>query len=725
VTRPLAAGAAVSTATAVLLVAMGLTGTGRADVVGTALVGTWAGLAALVVLAVPDRVVRLSRRWRLAGAAMTLPYGVGQLVLAVQKASQPDPLPYPVAGDLLSFLAAPGWVAVLLLVPRPAGPAGRLPRVLADAAAVASALALLFWLLAFAGRSADPAAVAAAVVTQLLELLLWAFVVQLAVVSAQRGTVLLALASTLIVAGDLLFSAAVLVGAEPPQWQQSALLAASFPLLAVALLTVGSPRARSEVVTEARASVVTVATVALCGAVAVGDVVVFQRPFDTVSAALLVLLLLACTTRELVLQRQRVRQVAALSEAAHHDPLTGLANRRALAAALADLSASTGPVGVVVLDLDGFKRVNDTLGHAAGDRLVVAVARALRRGRPDAVVARLGGDEFAVVLARPEREVLEAAGELAGLVRESAGTVPGVARARVSASIGVVVADAADLRDAADALAVVSRASAAMQEAKLRGRDRVVRHADVAGAAARQLAVHRELAHALESGRGLAARAQPVVSLVSGSECGQHVQVGLVAPGVGEVAPSEVLDVARRNGLDAALSHRALRDAVESRRGAWVHVEAHQLHDDAWLAGTAALLRGAGTAPGRLVLEVAGSVTPDDARAVEAMRALDALGAHLAVRGPGTAGGVLLPHLARLPVRAVVLGAPAGALLATREDLVVTGAVVGLAHGLGLRVLAEGVTTAAQRDALAGAGVDLGRGPLWAADRVPARVAAG
>jgi|GEM_PF-3186854 len=719
------AAAAVSAATVVLVAALGITGTGRADVVGTALVGVWASLAAVVVLAVPDRVVRAPRRWRVAGAAMTLPYGVGQLVLAVQKASQPDPLPYPVAGDLLSFLAAPGWVALLLLVPRPLGPAGRLPRVLADAAAVASALALLFWLLAFAGRSAAPAAVAAAVATQLVELLLWAFVVQLAVVTAQRGTVLLALASSLIVAGDLLFSAALLVGAEPPQWQQAALLAASFPLMAVALLTVRTPRPRSEVAVEARASVVTVGLLAACGAVAVADVVVFQRPFDAVSGILLVLLLLACTVRELVLQRQRVRQVAALSEAAHHDPLTGLANRRALAAALAGLSTTTGPVGVVVLDLDGFKRVNDTLGHATGDRLVVAVARALRRGHPDAVVARLGGDEFAVVLALPEREVLEAADHLAGLVRESAGSVPGVSHARVSASIGVVVADAADLRDAADALAVVSRASAAMQEAKRRGRDRVVRHDEVAGAVARQRAVLRELAPALESGRGLAARTQPVVSLVSGAERGQHVQLGLVSPEVGEVAPLEVLRVARRHSLDAALSRHALRVALEGGGDAWVRVEAHQLHDDGWLAGTAALLRERSAVSGRLVLEVAGGVVPDDARAVAAMRALDALGVHLAVRGPGTAGGVLLPHLARLPVRAVVLEAPAGSPAATREDLVVTRGLVGLAHGLGLRVLAEGVTTAEQRDALAGAGVDLGRGPLWAADRLPVGVAAG
>lgn len=723
--RTLVTGAAVSAATAALVAVLALTGTGRADVVGTALVGAWASLAALVVLAVPDRVVPLSRRWRLAGAALSLPYGVGQLVLAVQKAAEPGPLPFPVAGDLLSFAAAPGWAAVLLLVPRPSGPAGRLPRVLADAAAVASAVALLFWLLAFAGRSADPATVAGAVATQLVELLLWAFVVQLAVISAQRGVVVMAFAATLIISGDLAYSAAVLVGAAPPLWQQSALLAASWPLMAVALLAVRAPRPRPEVVVEARASLVTVAILALCGAAAVIDVVVFQRPFDTVGGVLLVLLLLACTVRELVLQRQRVRQVAALSEAAHHDPLTGLANRRALAAALAELSGSTGPVGVVVLDLDGFKRVNDTLGHATGDRLVVAVAGALRRGHPDAVVARLGGDEFAVVLARPEREVLEAAHHLAALVRESAGTVPGVAHARVSASIGVVVADAAALRDAADALAVVSRASAAMQEAKLRGRDRVVRHEDVAGAAARQRAVLEALAPALETGRGLVARVQPVVSLASGAERGQHVQLGLVAPEVGEAAPREVLRVARRHSLDAALSHRALRTALEGDGDAWVRVEAHQLHDDAWLASTAALLRERATAPGRLVLELAGAVTPDDARAVAAVRALDALGAHVAVRGPGTRGGVLLPDLPRLPVRAVVLGAPAGALTASREDLVVARGVVGLAHGLGMRVLAEGVATAEQRDALAAAGVDLARGPLWAADRVPEPAAAG
>ncbi|TXR55333.1 bifunctional diguanylate cyclase/phosphodiesterase [Quadrisphaera setariae] len=705
----------VSAASLVVVAALGVTGTGRADVVGIALTGLWASLAAVAVLLAP-RSAGLSRRWRTCGLWLALPYGVGQLVLAVEKASVSGVLAFPAAGDLISFLAAPGWFAVLLLVPRPAGPAGRLPRVLADVGVVAVAVGLLFWRIAFTDVHADTATVAASVAVQLLELVILALVVQLVVVTRDRGAALLALAVAMIVTGDLAYSAAVLQDVTLPTWLQGALLSSAWPLVAAALFAVRRPRPRPEVSTEAAASVATVAALALCGGAAVLEVVLRGRGVDATSAVLLVLLLLACTARELVLQRQRVRQVAALSAAADLDPLTGLFNRRALAAALADLASSSGPIGVVVVDLDGFKRVNDVLGHATGDQLVVAVARALRRASPGAVTARLGGDEFALVLPAAEPVVLAAADRLADLVRDCAQEVPGVAGVRVSASVGVVMGERADLRETVDALAVVSRASAAMQEAKRRGRDRVVRHDEVAGRAAREREVVGLLGPALATGRGLVAREQPALDIASGRVVGHRVLLGL-AP---DVPPHEVLDVARRRSWDAPLARRSLQRAVDVLAAtpggsAWLHLEAHQLHDDAWPTRIEAALREAAAPCRDLVVEVAGRIAEDDARAVRALDRLSAVGVRVAVAAPHAGGGTSLPQLPSLPVDVFVLPPATVAAAQAPSGLVVARALVDAAHGLGLQVLADGVDEPAQLDRLAALGVDLARGALWPA----------
>ncbi|MGQ7297447.1 diguanylate cyclase [Quadrisphaera sp. KR29] len=681
----LRAAVAASFLSAALVAALGASGAARADVVGVALTGAWALLAGLGVLLAPHRLVPLPRRWRLGGFLLGAPYGVGQLVLAAERATSAEPLPFPSTGDLISFVAAPGWFVVLLLVPRPAVPAGRLPRVLADAGVVAAAVALLFWRVAFTDVQPevreDVATVAASVATQLLELLILALVVQLAVVGRQRAVVLLAVAVGLIVCGDLAFSAAVLHGTTQPLWEQQVLLAGAWPLVAGALLGVRPPRQRPDVVVEATSSTHTTTALALCAAGAAAEVGLRGRGLDAVTAVLALVLIVAWTARELVLQRQRVAQVAALRAAADLDPLTGLANRRALAAALAELGAGSGQVGVVVIDLDGFKRVNDTLGHSTGDALVVAVAAAMRRVREDAVAARLGGDEFALVVPAPAAEVTASAHRLAELVRESAREVPGVARVRVSASVGVTVVEAAELREAADALAVVARASAAMQEAKRRGRDRVVEHAEVAGAATRRRLVRAALEDALRTGEGLLVRRTPLVG-ADGAAAGHLLQLGLALP-EGPAAPHELDDVARRDGLEGPLARHALQLALSRAaagaapdRGArsWVRLGAHLLHDDAWPSLVAAELAARGTPAGALVLLLEGRVRPDDAGVLAAARALAGAGVALAVSSRGQ--GAALEQLVLLPLSALLVDASAPP--AVRAALEAAGGELGL-----------------------------------------------
>ena len=431
-----------------------------------------------------------------------------------------------------------------------------------------------------------------------------------------------------------------------------------------------------------------------------------------------------------------------LRTAAFTDPLTGLANRARFTATLA---ASGGGASVVLLDLDGFKTVNDTLGHPAGDRVLVEVARRLRVVcRDDDLVARLGGDEFVVLLARPHRapgaeasaealsrrlvEVLAEPFEVGGHV-VALGASVGLAHAEELAG-GEAAGDAL-LRDADVAMYAAKAAGkgrARVFEPELR--EGVVERADLA----------QDLRLALARDE-LFLRWHPITEVRSGRVVGLEALVRWQHPQRGELLPGAFLPLAEEIGLMVPIGERVLAQACSALRG-WqqlpgherlsgsVNISATQLHAPGLVDGVRTMLLRTGIAPATLVLEVPEAVLLRDGEpAVAVLQRLHELGVRLAVDDFG-AGYASLSYPGRLPVDVVKLDRPLIAHADTDADApAMLGVVVAWARRLGLPVLVKGVETAGQWAALRRLGCRLAQGFLIAeplrTGQVPALLAVG
>ena len=409
-------------------------------------------------------------------------------------------------------------------------------------------------------------------------------------------------------------------------------------------------------------------------------------------------------------------QTRELTWRAMHDPLTRLPNRTLFAERL--LAATTaGPVAVVFVDLDRFKLVNDTLGHAFGDRLLQAVSGRLHTAvTSPSTVARFGGDEFTVLVPGvddPEvalgvaRSVLAA---IAGPYRIGDQTVS------IGASAGVALGPAG----IADPSALVRDSDSALHHAKLRGRGRVELFDEALFAAASaRVAVERDLREGLSGGL-LHVAFQPVVRLSDGAVVGAEALARLSRPDGSAVSPADFIPVAEETGLidalfDAVIAE-ACRVAVDCERAGhpitvWVNLSPVQLGDPDLVARIGRALSFSHARPEHLGLEVTEqAILPDLDQATDRLSALAAAGLHLAVDDFGT-GHSSLGYLQRLPVDTVKLDrsfvAPAAG--DDRSRAIVT-AVVELAAALGLRCVAEGVETASQLSAVAATGCDLAQG---------------
>nr|WP_240895145.1 EAL domain-containing protein [Kineococcus siccus] len=422
---------------------------------------------------------------------------------------------------------------------------------------------------------------------------------------------------------------------------------------------------------------------------------------------------------------------AALTHQALHDPLTGLANRALfsdrLQHALAAATRSGERVGVLYLDLDGFKAVNDAAGHAAGDELLRCVAGRLTDClRPGDTLGRLGGDEFAVVcpgvdppagLLRVAERILEA---LAAPIELAAGTFG------VGASIGAGVAELEPGDDpAAAAAGVVAAADEAMYSAKRAGGHRVHSTDEVAPglpSAAGQLLP--ELTRALAEGE-LVLHGQPVLDLGTGLPVAVETLVRWQHPVRGLLSPAAFLGVAETGPLVLALGRRVLDESCRLA-AAWsaalgsaapdVHVnvsgrqlESGTLHDDV----VAALARH-GVAGDRLVLELTETHMP---RVTQSLRAdlerLRELGIRIAIDDVGT-GYSSLTRLTELPVDVlkIDLAFVAGLGVDPSCDAVVR-AILSIGQALGVSVVAEGVETPEQAELLRRYGCDTVQGYLY------------
>jgi diguanylate cyclase (GGDEF)-like protein len=419
-----------------------------------------------------------------------------------------------------------------------------------------------------------------------------------------------------------------------------------------------------------------------------------------------------------------VGSVALRSErVAQTDALTGLANRKRLALNV-EAAADEGPLALVLLDLDRFKEVNDTLGHHVGDELLNVVARRLEATlRPGDTVSRLGGDEFALLL--PGAGTAEATAA-AARVREALAEpiLLGGLLVDVGASAGVAASPEHGNR--LDEL--LQHADVAMYLSKESGEVEVYDVARDHNSTAR-LAVLGELRRALE-GDELELHYQPKADLRTGAVVGVEALVRWRHPVRGLLAPDEFIPLAERAGLIGALTawviDQGLAQVAVWRAQGWdlslaVNVSVRDLCGPDLTDVVASGLRRHGVPAGSLQLEVTeGSLFADSVRARRTLQQLERLGVVLSLDDFGT-GWSSLVQLRQLPVREIKVDRSFVArMVQDPQDRAIVSSVIDLARGLGMRVVAEGVEDEQTWDLLRQLGCDCAQGWFLARALPPA-----
>lgn len=407
-----------------------------------------------------------------------------------------------------------------------------------------------------------------------------------------------------------------------------------------------------------------------------------------------------------------------LSHAAQTDFLTGLPNRFALLEELTGILEDPGVTGgLLLIDLDGFKLVNNSWGHATGDEVLRVVAdRFCDVVGPRDLLARIGGDQFAVLCRDlSQRAGTELAEALIGSLTEPILTAE--KEMFLSASVGLAWTDPGDERPGV----VLENADSAVDAAKRRGRARWELFDDHLRGNATVRARRASGLRAALAGHQLEMHYQPVVDLESGRLVSAEALVRWNHPEEGVIWPADFISVAEENGSISALGGWALRAACseavkwgEGGPSVSVNVSARQLADDDLYDVVAEALSRSGLAPGRLTLEVTETAVMQDAdHAVKVLRRLKSLGVAIAVDDFGT-GYSSLVYLKRLPVDKLKIDRSfVDCLPEDAEDAAIVSSVVSLAQAVGLQVIAEGVETDAQWEALLALGCDLGQGFLW------------
>jgi diguanylate cyclase (GGDEF)-like protein len=419
---------------------------------------------------------------------------------------------------------------------------------------------------------------------------------------------------------------------------------------------------------------------------------------------------------------------AELSHQALHDPLTGLANRRLFGDRVdhaLERSRRTGErTAVLFIDLDDFKTVNDSLGHPAGDQLLVGVATRISACvRPGDTVARLGGDEFGIVmegLASPDEAAVVAARVLDAL--EIAFPLDG-RQVFTKASIGVAHADSAP---GARGEQVLADADAALYEAKANGKatfrqfEEEMRESVVA-----RLEIIQDLRGVSAPGQ-FVCHYQPIVELSTGRTVAVEALVRWDHPARGLLGPSSFIALAEETGVIVELGLEVVRQATTQVAQWWargdlpedlelhVNLSGRQLEQSDLAAQICAVVDTAGFPRDQLVLEITESIAVDiDPRHLERLVELRETGIRLAIDDFGT-GYSSLSYLRTLPVDVLKVDRTFAGTTAGATDLVLMEAIVRLGDSLGIDVIAEGIEHGEQVESLVGLGCDRAQGYLFA-----------
>lgn len=427
--------------------------------------------------------------------------------------------------------------------------------------------------------------------------------------------------------------------------------------------------------------------------------------------------------------RDATDQVALQSQLRHqafHDPLTGLANRALLSEraeqALVRSVRSGATVAVVLVDLDGFKSVNDSLGHQVGDIVLCEVARRLESlVRPEDTVARLGGDEFVILI--DDVNGLEETRVLAERVCEVLRprfTLPDWDYA-VTASVGIAIGTAAEV----DVHELLRDADTAMYVAKTGGKDAVRLFApSMHERAHERFRLQVDLGEALERSE-LLLFYQPIFGMIDGRLKGFEALARWSHPSRGLIAPERFIPLAEESGMIVPLGRWVLQEAIHQIT-AWdrrhetarslsvaVNVSPVQLAAPSFIADVRNVIEQSGIAPSRVVLEITeGSLAADAERTSEVLGGLKGLGVRIAIDDFGT-GYASLSHLQRLPVDILKVDRSFVAALneggKSRELLK---AILGVGEALSLAVVAEGIEAQGQMATLQELGCEMAQGFL-------------
>jgi len=421
--------------------------------------------------------------------------------------------------------------------------------------------------------------------------------------------------------------------------------------------------------------------------------------------------------REAGVRRGRMQAEKKIHRLAFYDSLTGLANRNMVYDHLRDsiYAGGSGPIALLLLDLDRFNEVNDTLGHARGDVLLRKVGSRINEAMGSAcVTARLGGDEFAVV---QRLASLSEAGQVGRKILKALESPFVIEDLPISVEASIGIAIYPEHGSTADVL--LQRADVAMNTAKQTGSGLLVYDTGFDHHSHRRLALMGELRQAIEQDR-LSVHYQPKIDLKTGRAIGVEALARWEHREYGHIPPDQFIIPAERTGLIKPLAlwvfGKAHRQAMEWHREGRritiaVNLSARNLIDPQLPERISELMRSDGLPPDRLEMEVTESaIMSDPVRALEAVKRLKSMGIGLAIDDFGT-GYSSLAYLKTLPVDTIKVDKSfVMNMMKSQNDAVIVRSTIDMAHNLGLRVVAEGVENGDVLERLVSMGCDEAQG---------------